>query len=140
VRLIIAGEFYENSQPYFDFIQDNQLQKHIVPYYQFIANDQVRYFFSAADVLAQPYKHATQSGVTQVAYHFDLPMVVTDVGGLAELVPHNQVGYVVQPDAAAIANAIADFFDKNQKNTFAKNANVFKKQFSWAIFIDTLLR
>jgi len=66
----------------------------------------VKYYFSAADVLVQPYKTATQSGVTQIAYNFELPMIVTDVGGLPEIVPDGRVGYVCRPDAAGVADAL----------------------------------
>jgi D-inositol-3-phosphate glycosyltransferase len=79
----------------------------------------VRHYFCAADLVVQPYKHATQSGVTQVAYHFDKPMVVTNVGGLAELVPHGEVGYVVEPKPKAIAEAIVDFYSTEKGATFS---------------------
>ena len=139
IRLIVAGEFYEKSSPYFEIIAQKKLQNAVVPYHHFIPNEEVKYFFCAADMVAQPYKHATQSGVTQIAYHFDVPMLVTDVGGLAELVPHKQVGYVVQPDSTQIAEAIHSFFENDEKNAFANNAKAFKSQFSWQIFIKNLL-
>ena len=97
VKLIIAGEYYEDAEPYEKLIQKYDLENRIVRATDFIPNSQVATYFSAADLIVQPYKHATQSGVSQIAYHFDKPMLVTDVGGLAELIPDGKVGYVTQP-------------------------------------------
>ena len=97
-------------------------------------------YFSAADLVVQPYKTATQSGVTQIAYHFEKPMIVTDVGGLAELIPNNQVGYVVQPSAPALADAIKRFFqDPEIGARFSKNLAVAKQNFSWRSFCVSFL-
>ena len=97
VKLIVAGEFYGNAEKYEQLERELGLAEHIVWYKEFVPADKVRYFFAAADLVAQPYKSATQSGITQIAYHFERPMLVTNVGGLAEIVPHGKVGYVTQP-------------------------------------------
>lgn len=97
VKLVIAGEFYEDAAPYEVLIKKFQLESRIVRATDFIPNEQVANYFCAADLVVQPYKHATQSGVSQIAYHFGRPMLVTDVGGLAELIPDGVVGYVVPP-------------------------------------------
>ena len=96
-RLIVAGEFYTAREPYLNRIADNGLQDEVLLHDRFIPDDDVKYYFSAADFVVQPYKTATQSGVTQIAYQFCVPMVVTKVGGLAEIVPDGRVGYVCEP-------------------------------------------
>jgi glycosyltransferase involved in cell wall biosynthesis len=111
VKLIVAGEFYSNADTYEQIERELHLAEHIVWCKEFVPADKVRYYFAAADLVAQPYKTATQSGITQIAYHFERPMLVTDVGGLAEIVPHGKVGYVVKPDVAEIADALVDFVD-----------------------------
>lgn len=137
IKLIVAGEFYEEAAPYHQLIQDLNLRDRLVLHTDFIPNAAVRHYFSAADLVVQPYKHATQSGVTQVAYHFDKPMVVTNVGGLAELVPEGEVGYVVPPDPKAIADAIIRFYILSQGETFTRNIQTYKKKFSWEYFVKS---
>lgn len=136
LKLLIAGEFYEDAAPYRQLIQDLGLQDQLVLKTDFIPNAEVRHYFCAADLVVQPYKHATQSGVTQVAYHFDKPMVVTKVGGLAELVPDKEVGYVVEPEPAAIAGAILQFYTSDDAPVFIRNITKYKKRFSWQRFVQ----
>ena len=97
VKLIIAGEFYTSPEKYLQIINDKNLGEHVILRTDFIADHEVAYYFGAADMVVQPYKSATQSGVTQIAFHYNKPMLVTDVGGLAEIIPHGKVGYVVDP-------------------------------------------
>jgi D-inositol-3-phosphate glycosyltransferase len=137
VKLIVAGEFYENEKPYFDIIHHYDLGQRVIFHSHFISNDDVRYYFSAASLVVQPYRSATQSGVTQVAYHFNKPMVVTDVGGLAEIVPDGRCGYVVQPEPAAIARAIVEFFSGDE-NRFRKGIEEQKKLYSWDKLTEAL--
>lgn len=138
IKLIVAGEFYDAPAPYHELIKQYGLEEHIILRTDFIPNNEVRHFFCAADLVVQPYKHATQSGVTQVAYHFEKPMVVTNVGGLAELVPDKEVGYVVEPQPEAIADAILSFFSKADSIDFTKNIQHHKKRFSWQLFVDAI--
>ncbi|WP_439879909.1 glycosyltransferase [Pontibacter sp. MBLB2868] len=138
IKLIIAGEFYEDAAPYQQLINELNLQDRLILRTDFIPNAEVRHYFCAADLVVQPYKHATQSGVTQVAYHFDKPMVVTNVGGLAELVPHGEVGYVVEPRPQAIANAIHQFYASKEAPTFSQNIIKYKKRFSWQRFVQSI--
>jgi D-inositol-3-phosphate glycosyltransferase len=98
VKLVIAGEYYENREPYQKIIDQRGLQNDILHFDRFINDDEVRYFFGLSDIVVQPYRNATQSGVTQIAYHFRKPMIVTDVGGLKEIVPDGLCGFVVTPD------------------------------------------
>ena len=95
-------------------------------------------FFSAADLVVQPYKTASQSGVTQIAYHFDKPMLVTNVGGLKETVPHEKCGYVVKPEPEDIARAIIDYFGNNRKDTFTECVMKEKLKFSWSKMTDAI--
>lgn len=138
VKLIIAGEFYEDAAPYEEIIRRRQLEHRIVRATDFIPNEKVVDYFCAADLVLQPYKNATQSGVSQIAYHFERPMLVTDVGGLAELIPAGVVGYVVPPTPAAIADAIVDFYAGQREATFAAGVREQKKQFSWPIMVAAL--
>ncbi len=140
VKLLIAGEFYEDAAPYEAQIARLGLENRLVRRMQFIADSEVATYFSAADLVVQPYKNATQSGVSQVAYHFDRPMLVTDVGGLAELVPHGEVGYVTPPTPAAIADALVDFFTHPARAVaFTEGVKRVKTRFSWQAMVTALI-
>ncbi len=139
VKLIVAGEFYNNAEQYAQLEKQLGLEDEIVWHTQFIPNDQVRIYFSAADLIVQPYKTATQSGVTQVAYHFSKPMLVTNVGGLAEIVPHGKVGYVTPVDAKAVADALVDFCSDDNKLRFAQNIETEKKKYAWSRMTEACL-
>lgn len=140
VKLLIAGEFYSGKEQYMQQIERLQLADKVVLHTHFIPNTRVGLYFSAAHLIAQPYKSATQSGVTQVAYHFEKPIVTTNVGGLAEIVPHGRVGYVVNPDSEEIAEAIIRFFANDLYDTFCSAMQEEKKRFSWGIMVDTINR
>jgi glycosyltransferase involved in cell wall biosynthesis len=137
VKLIVAGEFYEDEKPYFDLIHKLEISDRIILHSHFISDQEVRFYFSAASLVVQPYRSATQSGVTQVAYHFNKPMVVTDVGGLAEIVPDGKCGYVVAPEPEAIAKAINDFFNDDEER-FRPGLEEQKKSYSWDKLTDAL--
>jgi len=134
IKLLIAGEFYDDPQYYFDIIKKHRLEDRVIVKNEFIASDQLRYYFCASDLVAQTYHTATQSGITQIAYHFDKPMLVTNVGGLAEIVPHQKVGYVCEKTPSEIAGAILDFYSNNREEEFSKGVAEEKKRFSWDIF------
>lgn len=129
VKLIVAGEFYEDEKPYLELIKKHALNDDIILHNHFISNEAVKYYFCASDLIVQPYKSATQSGVTQIGYHFEKPMLVTDVGGLAEIIPNGKAGYVVQPNSREIANALCDFLE--QKPDFSDGIKEEKKKYSW---------
>lgn len=131
IKLIVAGEFYNDPQPYFDFISSNGLDDRVILHTRFISDDEVKYYFSLASLVVQPYRSATQSGVTQIGYHFRKPMLVTDVGGLAEIVPEGRCGYVVKPDPSAIAAAIRDFFTNRSEESFAEGIEQQRERYSW---------
>jgi D-inositol-3-phosphate glycosyltransferase len=132
LKLIIAGEFYEDDEPYRELVKRNNLENEIIFFDRFINDNEVTSFFSVADLVVQPYRSATQSGVTQIAYHFEKPILVTDVGGLREIVPDRKCGYVVKPVPVEIANAIEDYFDSNMKETFTLNIKKEKEKYSWS--------
>ncbi len=139
VKLIVAGEFYSDPKPYHNLIDKLNLSEHIILKTDFIADDEVKNYFCAADLVAQPYKSATQSGVTQIGYHFNKPMLVTNVGGLSEIIPDGKIGYVIQPNPKSIANALVDFFENERKEQFVKNIKKEKQKFSWSGMISTIL-
>ncbi len=132
VKLIVAGEFYNDRTTYEKLEHDLGLTGRILWFSDYIPNDQVGWYFSAADIVAQPYKSATQSGVTQVAYHFETPMLVTNVGGLGEVVPAGKVGYVTPVDAGAIADSLIDFFEHERAEEFRPGLSEEKKKYSWS--------
>ena len=139
-KLIVAGEFYSNAELYEQLERDLNIAEHIVWYKEFIPADQVRYFFAAADLVAQPYKTATQSGITQIAYHFERPMLVTNVGGLAEIVPHGKVGYVVKPEADDIADALVDFIDNHHESDYHEGILQEKTKYAWSNMTAALVK
>ena len=139
IKLLVAGEFYNNAEQYFALEKELGLQGAIIWANNFIADSDVRYYFGACDLVVQPYKSATQSGVTQIAYHFEKPMLVTNVGGLSEIVPHGEAGYVVEPEKQAVADAMVDFFENKDKETmFIENIKSEKEKFSWAKMTDSI--
>lgn len=131
LKLLVAGEFYESDAPYKEQIKRFGLEEEVIFYDRFIREDEVSSFFSAADLVVQPYRSATQSGVTQIAYHFEKPMLVTDVGGLSEIVSDGKCGYVVKPEPGSVANAIEDFFVNNRKDLFVRGVKEEKAKFTW---------
>lgn len=139
IKLIIAGEPYEAMEKYEAIIQKYHLQEKVILHTHFIHSKEVANYFCAADLIAQPYKTATQSGVSQIAYHFEKPMLVTDVGGLAETIPHQKVGYVVQPQPSPIADALIDFFENEKEKFFTENIKAERKKFEWKVLTDKLL-
>lgn len=138
IKLLIAGEFYEDSSPYMQKIKELGIEDQMILFTDFIPNNEVNRFFSAADIIAQPYKTATQSGVTQIAFHFEKPMLVTNVGGLSEIVPHGEIGYVVEPNASQISDALIDFYEQNRQKEFEDNIKEEKKKYAWGHFTDTI--
>lgn len=136
--LIVAGEFYEDSKPYLDIISKHGLEDQVILKTEFIPNAEVAMYFSAVDLVVQPYRNATQSGVSQVAYHFEKPMIVTDVGGLAEFVPHNKVGFVCKPEPEDISKFIIEFFMDYKPGHFSTGLKEMKQYFSWEKLVNSI--
>ena len=139
LKLLVAGEFYSSPKPYTDLIDQLQLHDTVILKTDFIADNEVNLYFGCADIIAQPYKNATQSGVTQIGYHFNKPMLVTNVGGLPEIIPHGIIGYVVDPNENQIAGALADFFTTGKKATFEANIEQEKKRFLWSAMVNAII-
>ena len=138
IKLIIAGEYYDKPEEYQAIIKEHNLEPAVVQANEFIPDSEVSVYFSAADMVVQTYKTATQSGVTQIAYYYYNPMLVTDVGGLAELVPHNKVGYVTSTDTLEIADAILDFYENKREAEFVENIKTERLCFTWDSMIAKL--
>ncbi|MBC8315967.1 MAG: glycosyltransferase [Bacteroidales bacterium] len=138
VKLLVAGEFYCDPKPFREIIDKHGLQDRVIMSNDFIPDNDVASYFCAADLVVQPYKSATQSGVTQIAYHFNKPMVITNVGGLAEFVPDGKAGYVVQPDPTEIANAIWKFYKEDKEEEFAARVAIEKEKYSWKNMIEAV--
>ena len=139
VTLLIVGEFYEDEKKYRAMIHRHGLESCIRIYSQYIPNDEVATFFSAADVVVLPYISATQSGIIQIAYHFNKPVITTHVGGLSEVVIHGHTGFVIPPkNPDALTKAVLKFYNEHCEEEFAKNISEEKKQYSWDKFIERL--
>ncbi|MBK6353743.1 MAG: glycosyltransferase [Saprospiraceae bacterium] len=138
IKLVVAGEFYEDAQPYLKLITELNLENKIILHTHFIPDSEVKYYLSACDVVVQPYKNATQSGVTPLAYHFEKPMIVTNVGALPRLVPHEKVGLVCEPNPNDIALAIKRFFEFSE-GYFLEGLLEEKKKLSWPALVSSIL-
>jgi glycosyltransferase involved in cell wall biosynthesis len=139
VKLIIAGEFYENPDRYYRMVREHNLADRLVMMTQFIPDEQVKYLFSSASLVTQTYPHATQSGVTQVGFQFDTPMLVTNVGGLAELVADRKSGYVCDRNPIQIADCLLDFIENDRFATMSAEVAIKKQEFSWEVFARQLV-
>ena len=131
LKLIVAGEFYDKKSKYTVLVKEESLQDRIIFTDHYVPNEEVKYYFGAADLVVQPYRTATQSGVTQIAYHFEKPMIVSNVGGLPEIVPNGEVGYVTRLSPDSIAEAINDFYALEKAEEFSKNTAKLKHRFQW---------
>ncbi len=131
VRLLVAGEFYGDPQPYLNRIRSLDISDIVILHNDYIPDNKVNLYFRACDIVAQPYKTATQSGVTQVAFHFECPMLVTNVGGLPEIVPDGKIGYVVNPDAQDIADALVRYYKENKEEEFTVGVREEKLKYGW---------
>lgn len=130
IKLLVAGEFYEDQKPYREQIEKLGIKDQLILRTDFIPDSEVKYYLCAADAVIQPYRNATQSGVTPLAYHFEKPMVVTNVGGLPTLVPDEKVGLVVEPQPQSIANGILKFYQLGE-NYFIPHLRNEKQKYSW---------
>jgi glycosyltransferase involved in cell wall biosynthesis len=139
IRLLIAGEFYEDAKPYHELIEKYGIKDQLILKTDFIPDSEVKYYLCAADAVIQPYRNATQSGVTPLAYHFEKPMVVTNVGGLPSLVPHEKAGLVTQPDPVSIAGAITRFYQLGE-DYFIPHLRNEKQKYSWKNLVSAIIQ
>ncbi len=138
IKAIIAGEFYSDRKPYDALIQELGIADQLELHTDYIPKEQVGQFFGAADLVVQPYKTATQSGISQLAYHFEVPMLVTNVGGLPEIVPDAKAGYVVERDPKLIADGILRYFEEDREEEFRNFIQQEKKRFSWDTMVAAM--
>jgi glycosyltransferase involved in cell wall biosynthesis len=138
IQLVVAGEFYQDKERYLQQIKQLGIDKQVHIVDDFIPDEMVKYYCSAADLIVQPYKKATQSGVTPLAYHFEVPMVVTHVGGLPEMVKDGESGLVCEPNSRSIAEHICEFFEKGE-NHFLPALKIEKEKFSWSAFVTSTM-
>ena len=138
IQFLIAGEYYEEAKTYEDLIEKYQIKEQLIMRTEFIQDSDVKYFLSCADCVIQPYKSATQSGVTPLAYHFEVPMIVTNVGGLPILVP-DTIGLIAEPNAQSIAEKIEQFFEQNN-STYISNIQEEKKKYTWDKLIQKIVQ
>ena len=137
IKFLIAGEFYDDAKPYFEMIKKYQIEDFLILENEFVQDSDVKYYLSVADCVIQPYKNATQSGVTPLAYHFEKPMIVSNVGGLPALVPPT-VGLVCEPNALDISKKIKEFFNENRSD-MVENLKIEKKKFSWQNLVNAIV-
>ncbi|PUZ26045.1 glycosyl transferase family 1 [Chitinophaga parva] len=140
IKCIVAGEFYEDAAPYHALVEQLHLQDRVLLHTDFIPTEDVKNYFCAADLVVQPYKSATQSGISQIAYHFEKPMVVTSVGGLVEMVPHGVVGFQADPEPASIAAAIVKYYDEQQEVPMTNAMREAKKQYAWSRLAEEIVK
>ena len=131
LRLLVAGEYYGDARSYVALAADLGIEDRLIEHRHYIPNEAIPAYFGAADLVVQPYKTATQSGISQLAYHFEVPMLVTRVGGLPEIVPHGRAGYVVDVDPGCIADALVDFFTHAKKDSLTRGVVAEKGRFGW---------
>jgi len=137
IKLMIAGEFYGDKEIYEQQIQKLQIKNQLILKTDFIPDSEVKYYLSAADFIIQPYRSATQSGVTPLAYHFEKPMLVTNVGGLPSFVPHEKAGLVAEPNADDIAAKILRLYELGE-DYFLPHLREEKKKYSWHLLVDSI--
>src|SRR5204863_3139445 len=135
IKLLIAGEFYEDEKQYREQIEKLDIKDQLILKTDFIPDSEVQFYLCTADAVIQPYRSATQSGVTPLAYHFEKPMIVTNVGSLPTLVPHEKVGLVCEPEPASLAAAIQRYFELGEQ-FFMPHLRTEKAKYSWQNLVD----
>jgi glycosyltransferase involved in cell wall biosynthesis len=137
--LIIAGEAYGDFKKYEKCMERFEVKERCFVFERYIGDEEVPNFFSAGDVCVLPYKSATQSGITGIAQHFELPVIATNVGGLAETIAHNKTGLIVDHvDPAELASQIGFYFDNQCRESFAVNIQNQNKENNWGSFVKKL--
>lgn len=139
VVLLVAGDFYEDRKNYEPLLTELINEGRLILHGQFIPDSRIHYYFCAANVCVQPYRNATNSGVSMVSYFYGLPVIATRVGGLPEIIPHGQCGLLSDAEPDAIANAIDQYLTNSLEKEFRKNIVEFRKNFQWDSFVQKVL-
>jgi glycosyltransferase involved in cell wall biosynthesis len=137
IKLLVAGEFYEDKTKYLELIDRFGIREDLILHTDFIPDKEVKYFLCATDCVVQPYRHATQSGVTPLAYHFEKPMIVTNVGGLPSVVPE-KAGLIAEPDPGDLSDKIITYFQLGE-NYFLPQLREEKKKYSWTRMVQEII-
>ncbi|MEK7263726.1 MAG: glycosyltransferase [Bacteroidota bacterium] len=138
--LCVVGEFYDDEQQYRALAKELHIESSVRFISDYIPNDEVKYYFSACNAVVLPYKSATQSGIAQIAFNFNKPVIATNVGGLAEIIPDGEAGYIVEANAPEqFANAVNTFFQKNKEEDFVARVKIEKKKYSWENLVDAIV-
>ncbi len=143
ISLLIVGDFggQENKEIYEKIIDQNKIQDYVSIYDGYIPDREIEKFFAASDLVVLPYESATQSGIVQIAYGFEKPVVVTNVGGLPDVVEDGRTGYVVEPcSPKALAAAVNRYFDEKKELEFEENVKKEAYRFSWDRMVETVER
>lgn len=138
LKLLVAGEYYEDEKSYQQLIDELGIRDRVILHSHFISDQEVKNYFCAADLVVQPYRNATQSGVTPLAYHFEKPMVVTNVGALPDYVADGITGIVTEPDPAQLAAAIHRYFEKGEAS-FLPALREQKKKYTWPVLTSAII-
>jgi glycosyltransferase involved in cell wall biosynthesis len=139
LRLLVVGEFYGDEDVYRKQVSDLSLEQNVSVYSEYVRNEDVGMYFSACDVVVLPYVSATQSGIVQIAYQFDKPVIATGVGGLAEVVLDKKTGFIVPPENPnALADAVVRFYKEKRELLFRANVLKEKKKYSWNTLVKVI--
>lgn len=137
--LLVAGEFYEDSSPYYSKIKDLKLEDNVSIVSDFIPDEDVKYFFSVSDSVVLPYSSASQSGIVQIAYHFNKPVIASKIGGIGEVIVEGKTGLLVPPDNHdMLAGAILNFYENNLEQDFIKGIISEKEKYSWQTYTNKI--
>jgi D-inositol-3-phosphate glycosyltransferase len=139
IQLLIVGEFYDDPKEYYDMIEVLNIKNQVIIKNEYVPAADIKYYFSAVDLITQTYHSASQSGVTQMAFNFECPILVTNVGGLSEIVAHEKFGYVTPKVPAVIADCIVDYYKNNRAEKFIENVKIEKEKYSWGHFSDGVI-
>ena len=139
VKLLVAGEFYDDEKPYREKIENLKLRDDVLLVSDFLPDDRIKYFFSAADAVVLPYLNATQSGIVQICYFYDKPVIATDVGGIGEVVINGKTGILVEPEnTKQLTDAVIEFFSKSLGKDFSANIEKEKIKYTWEEYVKQL--
>lgn len=140
VQLWVVGDFGEDKDEYVEQIRRFKIEDQVQMVEGYVPDDEVEKYFAASDLVVLPYLSATQSGIVQIAFGFEKPVLVTEVGGLPDVVTNGKTGYVVEPQSAEmIAEAIMDYYINNRREAFVSQIEKEKDRFSWKTFVDTMM-
>lgn len=140
VQLWVVGDFGEDKEEYVEQIRAFEIGDQVQMVEGYVPDDEVEKYFAASDLVVLPYLSATQSGIVQIAFGFEKPVLVTEVGGLPDVVTNGKTGYVVEPRSAEmIAEAIMDYYINNRREAFVSQIEKEKDRFSWKTFVDTMM-